>query len=92
MCVFLFMHYELSIYEFLTGEHNRLENGTLQGQGHTFHWPHRNIKRCHSHQLHQKFYTVISWTCALGHIKISQESLAGSVAIIILLGKMDTQL
>lgn len=39
MCVFLFMYYELSfsVYDLLIGEHNWLENETLQGQGHTFH-------------------------------------------------------
>lgn len=69
------------MYGFLTGEHNWLENGTLQGQGHTFHWPRRGRKLCHNHQLHQKFYIVISWTDALGHIT-RQESLAGSIIFI----------
>ena len=72
--VFLFVYCVLSVHGFLTGEHNSLDNGTLQGQGHTFHWTHRNRKLCHSHQLHQKFHTVVLWTCALGHIKTSIES------------------
>lgn len=89
MCVFLFVYCELSVYGygFLTGEHNWLENGTLQGQGRTFHWPHRSRKLCHSHQLHQKFNAVISR--ALGHIKISKESFSNFQHTI---RKIDTQL
>lgn len=68
VCISVCVSQALVIYGFWTGEHNWLEDGTLQGQGHTLHWPHRGRKLCHSHQLHQKFYTVVSWTCTLGHI------------------------